>query len=48
MAVEDKWCMVIEGLGFAAWHLVEMLIHHNEYYIRIADLEANIVLEPIE
>eukprot|EP00256_Glycine_max_P033682 XP_006579094.1 3beta-hydroxysteroid-dehydrogenase/decarboxylase-like [Glycine max] len=29
-------------------HLVEMLIRHKEYYIRIVDLEVNIVLELAE
>ncbi|KAH1241404.1 3beta-hydroxysteroid-dehydrogenase/decarboxylase isoform 2 [Glycine max] len=48
MAVEDKWCVVTGGRGFAARHLVEMLIRHNEYCVRIADLEASIVLEPAE
>ncbi|KAH1255995.1 hypothetical protein AAZX31_03G002300 [Glycine max] len=47
-AAEDKWCVVTGGRGFAARHLVEMLIRHNEYCVRIADLEANIVLEPAE
>ena len=48
MAVEDKWCVVTGGRGFAARHLVEMLIRHNEYCVRIADLEVSIVLEPAE
>ncbi|KAG5142425.1 hypothetical protein JHK82_018120 [Glycine max] len=48
MAVEDKWCVVTGGRGFAARHLVEMLIRQNEYCVRIADLEASIVLEPAE
>ncbi|KAK7352607.1 hypothetical protein VNO80_18031 [Phaseolus coccineus] len=48
MAAQDKWCVVTGGRGFAARHLVEMLIRHNEYCVRIADLEDNIVLEPAE
>ncbi|XP_014499775.1 3beta-hydroxysteroid-dehydrogenase/decarboxylase [Vigna radiata var. radiata] len=48
MAAEDKWCVVTGGRGFAARHLVEMLIRHNEYSVRIADLEDSIVLEPAE
>ncbi|BAT79761.1 hypothetical protein LR48_Vigan04g037100 [Vigna angularis] len=48
MAAEDKWCVVTGGRGFAARHLVEMLIRQNEYCVRIADLEDSIVLEPPE
>jgi len=48
MAAQDKWCVVTGGMGFAARHLVEMLIRHNEYCVRIADLGDSIVLEPAE
>lgn len=36
------------GRGFAARHLVEMLLRNEEYSVRIADLPANIELEPHE
>ncbi|CAJ1973603.1 unnamed protein product [Sphenostylis stenocarpa] len=48
MATENKWCVVTGGRGFAARHLVEMLIRLNEYCVRIADLGDSIVLEPAE
>ncbi|XP_057737509.1 3beta-hydroxysteroid-dehydrogenase/decarboxylase-like isoform X2 [Arachis stenosperma] len=48
MAVDDKWCVVTGGRGFAARHLVEMLIQDNTYFVRIADLGATIELEPSE
>ncbi|KAI4337207.1 hypothetical protein L6164_015652 [Bauhinia variegata] len=48
MAVELKWCVVTGGRGFAARHLVEMLIRHNMYSVRIADLGPTIQLEPPE
>jgi len=48
MAAEDKWCVVTGGRGFAARHLVEMLIRHSEYSVRIADLEDSIVLDSAE
>lgn len=40
--------MVTGGRGFAARHLVEMLIRHNMYSVRIADLGPKIELEPAE
>ncbi|MED6173882.1 3beta-hydroxysteroid-dehydrogenase/decarboxylase isoform 2 [Stylosanthes scabra] len=48
MAVDDRWCVVTGGRGFAARHLVEMLIQDNTYSVRIADLGATIELEPSE
>jgi len=48
MEAKDKWCVVTGGRGFAARSLVEMLIRHKEYCVRIADLEVSIVLEPAE
>ncbi|KAL1337689.1 hypothetical protein HN51_032391 [Arachis hypogaea] len=48
MAVDDRWCVVTGGRGFAARHLVEMLIQDNTYFVRIADLGATIELEPSE
>ena len=48
MAVEERWCVVTGGRGFAARHLVEMLIRDNTYSVRIADLGTAIELEPSE
>ncbi|KAF7844594.1 3beta-hydroxysteroid-dehydrogenase/decarboxylase [Senna tora] len=48
MAIEGRWCVVTGGRGFAARHLVEMLIRYNMYSVRIADLGPNIELEPAE
>ncbi|XP_073225314.1 3beta-hydroxysteroid-dehydrogenase/decarboxylase isoform X2 [Cicer arietinum] len=48
MAAEDGWCVVTGGRGFAARHLVEMLIRCNTYCVRIADLGPTIELEPSE
>ncbi|KAK4360857.1 hypothetical protein RND71_019809 [Anisodus tanguticus] len=43
-----KWCVVTGGRGFAARHLVEMLIRYEIYHVRIADLGPTIKLEPSE
>ncbi|XP_061374909.1 3beta-hydroxysteroid-dehydrogenase/decarboxylase isoform X2 [Gastrolobium bilobum] len=48
MAEEDMWCVVTGGRGFAARHLVQMLIQYNTYSVRVADLGATIELEPAE
>lgn len=48
MAAEDGWCVVTGGRGFAARHLVEMLVRHNTYRVRIADLGPTLELEPTE
>ncbi|XP_058723048.1 3beta-hydroxysteroid-dehydrogenase/decarboxylase-like isoform X2 [Vicia villosa] len=48
MAADEAWCVVTGGRGFAARHLVEMLIRFNTYCIRIADLGPTIELEPSE
>ncbi|GAU26674.1 hypothetical protein TSUD_314510 [Trifolium subterraneum] len=48
MAAEEGWCVVTGGRGFAARHLVEMLIRLNIYCVRIADLGPTIELEPSE
>lgn len=45
---EEKWCVVTGGRGFAARHLVEMLIRYEIYHVRIADLGPAIKLEPHE
>lgn len=48
MAEEETWCMVTGGRGFAARHLVVMLIKYEMFKVRIADLGPNIVLDPDE
>lgn len=48
MSIEKKWCVVTGGRGFAARHLVEMLIARDTFSVRIADLGATIDLEPSE
>lgn len=48
MAIEERWCVVTGGRGFAARHLVEMLIRYNMFSVRIADLGTNIELELAE
>ncbi|PHU26691.1 3beta-hydroxysteroid-dehydrogenase/decarboxylase isoform 1 [Capsicum chinense] len=45
---EEKWCVVTGGRGFAARHLVLMLIRYEIYHVRIADLGPTIKLEPHE
>ncbi|GKV03714.1 hypothetical protein SLEP1_g15971 [Rubroshorea leprosula] len=44
----SKWCVVTGGRGFAARHLVEMLLRYEIFSVRIADLPAKIELEPQE
>ncbi|KAF5748373.1 hypothetical protein HS088_TW04G00326 [Tripterygium wilfordii] len=48
MSGEERWCVVTGGRGFAARHLVEMLIKYGTYSVRIADLGPSIVLDPAE
>lgn len=48
MGNEERWCVVTGGRGFAARHLVEMLISYNMYTVRIADLGSTVELEPSE
>jgi nucleoside-diphosphate-sugar epimerase len=48
MAGEERWCVVTGGRGFAARHLVEMLLTHDMFSVRIADLGPTIDLEPVE
>ncbi|PON66550.1 Hopanoid-associated sugar epimerase [Parasponia andersonii] len=47
-AGEQRWCVVTGGRGFAARHLVEMLIRSETFSVRIADLGPAIDLEPAE
>ncbi|KAG6389539.1 hypothetical protein SASPL_151010 [Salvia splendens] len=48
MGGEEKWCVVTGGRGFAARHLVVMLIRYGMYSVRIADLEPSIELDDDE
>ncbi|XP_057957750.1 3beta-hydroxysteroid-dehydrogenase/decarboxylase isoform X3 [Malania oleifera] len=48
MTGEEEWCVVTGGRGFAARHLVEMLIRSGMFSVRIADLGSSIKLEPYE
>ncbi|XP_058779720.1 3beta-hydroxysteroid-dehydrogenase/decarboxylase-like isoform X2 [Vicia villosa] len=48
MAADEAWCVVTGGRGFAARHLVEMLIRLNTYCVRIADLGPTIEPESSE
>lgn len=45
---QERWCAVTGGRGFAARHLVEMLIRYNMFRVQIADLGPAIKLEPHE
>ncbi|XP_077250316.1 3beta-hydroxysteroid-dehydrogenase/decarboxylase-like [Tasmannia lanceolata] len=45
---EERWCVVTGGRGFAARHLVEMLIRSGKWSVRIADLGPTIKLDPNE
>ncbi|ESR66187.1 hypothetical protein CICLE_v10007884mg [Citrus x clementina] len=44
----ERLCVVTGGRGFAARHLVEMLIRYDMFSVRIADLSDSIALEPHE
>ncbi|XP_078430305.1 3beta-hydroxysteroid-dehydrogenase/decarboxylase [Wolffia australiana] len=45
---EVRWCVVTGGRGFAARHLVEMLLRSDQWRVRIVDLSPSIRLEPHE
>lgn len=45
---KSRWCVVTGGRGFAARHLVEMLIRFDMFSVRIADLGPQIILDPSE
>ncbi|XP_050219184.1 3beta-hydroxysteroid-dehydrogenase/decarboxylase [Mercurialis annua] len=47
-SADERWCVVTGGRGFAARHLVEMLIKFDMFLVRIADLESAIRLSPEE
>ncbi|KAI3964708.1 hypothetical protein MKW92_023184 [Papaver armeniacum] len=44
----ERYCVVTGGRGFAARHLVTMLIESREWLVRVADLGPEIKLEPYE
>ncbi|MCL7023032.1 hypothetical protein MKW94_022119, partial [Papaver nudicaule] len=48
MAGVERYCVVTGGRGFAARHLVTMLIESREWLVRVADLGPEIKLEPYE
>ncbi|KAM1133438.1 hypothetical protein ACFX19_043395 [Malus domestica] len=48
MPGDEKWCVVTGGRGFAARHLVQMLIRYDVFRVRIADLGSTVDLEPSE
>ncbi|RRT68370.1 hypothetical protein B296_00038351 [Ensete ventricosum] len=45
---EERWCVVTGGRGFAARHLVEMLLRSDIWCVRVADLAPSISLDPRE
>ncbi|KAF4351434.1 hypothetical protein G4B88_024815 [Cannabis sativa] len=47
-AGEQRWCVVTGGRGFAARHLVNMLVRSEKFSVRVADLGPAIDLEPSE
>ncbi|KAK6930729.1 3-beta hydroxysteroid dehydrogenase/isomerase [Dillenia turbinata] len=48
MGGAERWCVVTGGRGFAARHLVEMLIRYGMFHVRVVDLGPSIKLEPYE
>lgn len=48
MGGEERWCVVTGGRGFAARHLVAMLISSSNFSVRVADLGPTIDLERAE
>lgn len=48
MVAGERWCVVTGGRGFAARHLVVMLIKDGIYSVRIADLGPTITLDSDE
>lgn len=44
----ERWCVVTGGRGFAARHLVEMLLRSQQWRVKIMDLGPSIKLEPQE
>lgn len=48
MVAGERWCVVTGGRGFAARHLVVMLLNRGVYSVRISDLGASIALDADE
>ncbi|GAB2248260.1 hypothetical protein Droror1_Dr00008142 [Drosera rotundifolia] len=48
MGSQERWCVVTGGRGFAARHLVDMLIRYEMFSVRVADLAPTLKLEPNE
>ncbi|KAK4435777.1 3beta-hydroxysteroid-dehydrogenase/decarboxylase isoform 2 [Sesamum alatum] len=48
MSGEERWCVVTGGRGFAARHLVVMLIKYGMFSVRVADLGPTIKLDADE
>ncbi|KAK4388952.1 3beta-hydroxysteroid-dehydrogenase/decarboxylase isoform 2 [Sesamum angolense] len=48
MSGEERWCVVTGGRGFAARHLVVMLIKYGIFSVRVADLGPTIKLDADE
>ncbi|KAL0393963.1 UNVERIFIED_CONTAM: 3beta-hydroxysteroid-dehydrogenase/decarboxylase isoform 2 [Sesamum latifolium] len=48
MSGEERWCVVTGGRGFAARHLVLMLIKYGMFSVRVADLGPTIKLDADE
>ncbi|KAK6116860.1 hypothetical protein DH2020_049390 [Rehmannia glutinosa] len=48
MSGEERWCVVTGGRGFAARHLVVMLIKYGMFSVRVADLGPTIMLDSDE
>ncbi|KAJ4881728.1 3beta-hydroxysteroid-dehydrogenase/decarboxylase isoform 1 [Raphanus sativus] len=44
----ERWCVVTGGRGFAARHLVEMLVRYQMFHVRIADLSPALQLDAHE
>jgi hypothetical protein len=42
---DGRWCVVTGGRGFAARHLVTMLLRSGEWRVRVADLGPAITLD---
>jgi len=42
---DGRWCVVTGGRGFAARHLVTMLLRSGEWRVRVADLAPAITLD---
>ncbi|KAL6501909.1 3beta-hydroxysteroid-dehydrogenase/decarboxylase isoform 1 [Orobanche gracilis] len=48
MGGDGRWCVVTGGRGFAARHLVAMLINDGMFSVRVADLCPSIKLDADE